>query len=346
MNKRDFLYLAVLSVLTFVLAMKWFPRTTPDSAYYLELVEIFRGNLPLATATPPYCYRPLMPLIVSLFPTDAVLTFCSINVLLSLVLAWVTYFLAKTFDVSEFGAFVATGISSVSIMTISLGSVALTDMPAMVCMGIALVGIQKRWNPIAITAFLIIGVAFKEVAILAAVAWVIIAFVEAHHPRRTWNWNWRETWFWNWRRWWSRTAMAIVGLLIVVGVYLNIRSLWATVGVQVNAASFWRWNHLWNFINRPDGVIDSFWLGFMLWIPAFCVVGVLWLCGKRFGSASGWLWQTGAPFLALMFVGLFTAYFSLRFIWPLYFSMAPIVAQAATIASNKIAKLLEKVAER
>jgi len=306
------------------------------------MVEIFKGNLPVTTATPPFCYRVLMPLIVSLFPTDPILTFCAINVLLAVVLAWITYFLAKTFFVSEFGAFVATGLSSVSIMTISLGSVALTDMAAMICMGLVLVGIRQHWNPAAIMLFLIIGVAFKETVILAAVAWVIITVAKARRPQRTWDW--RRTWFWNWRKRWTRSAWAIVGLLVAVGFYFCIRWLWVTVGVPINDASIWKWNHLWNFINRPDGVIDSFWLGFMLWIPAFVVVIILQLTGKKFNAGLGWLWQTGIPFLVFLFVGLFTAYFSLRFIWPLYFSMVPIVAQAATIIGNKIVKPLEEAA--
>lgn len=348
MNKKDLLYLIVLLTLTFILAMWWFPRATPDSIYYLELVRIFKGNLPLTAATPPFCYRPLMPFIVSLFSTYLLtsgLTFCSINVLLSLVLVWVTYFLVKTFDVSEFGAFVATGLSSVSIMTVSLASVVLVDMPAMVCIGIALIGIRRKWIPASIVVILIVGVAFKEVVILAAVAWAIITVAEARQPRRTWDWNWRRTWFWNWRQRWKQPAWAIAGLLIAVGVYLGIQWLWTTVGVQVNEASFWRWNHLWNLVNRPEGVVDTFWLGFMLWIPAFSIVSILWLGGVRFSEESKWLQQTGIPFLGLMLVGLFTAYFSLRFIWPLYFSMAPIVGRAATVVWDKISEPLKDIAQ-
>lgn len=338
MNKKDALYLAVLSVLTFVVAMMWFPRTTPDSLHYLKLVEIFKGNMPPITATPPYCYRLLMPFIVSLFSTDALLTFCAINVLLSVVLAWLTYFLVKTFGASEFGAFVATGLASVGIMTLSLASVALTDMPAMICIGIALLAIRRKWDLGAIVVVLIVGVAFKEIVIVAAIAWVLVEFKGAHHKRWTRTWNPLHKWI--------RLAWAITGLSVVIGIHLGIRWLWATVGVPVNEVSLWSWNHLANFIERPDVVVNTFWLGFQFWIPAFLIVIGLRITGKKFEESYAWLWQTGLPFLGLMLVGLFTAYFSLRFIWPLYFSMAPIVGCAATIVWNRISKPLRYIIVR
>ena len=161
-KSKDLVCIAFLCLATLFLSLLWFPRTTADSGKYLVLVEIFKGNLPYSVAISPFCYRPLMPFIVSLFPTNPLLTWATISVILNVAIVPVMYSLVREFNIGTAGAFTGTGFATVSYMSISVGGWVVTDIAAMFFLGLVFLGIIKNTNKFTIISLLVIGTLFKD----------------------------------------------------------------------------------------------------------------------------------------------------------------------------------------
>ena len=299
---RELGLITFLMAATFILSMRWFPRTTPDSVYYLMMVDIFRGDLPLISATPPFCYRVLTPLIVALFPTDAVLTWASISVIANVLIVPVVYLMIRGFDIGLAGAFTGTGLTTVGIMSISLGSWVGTDPMAFLFLALAFLGIARGSGNLSITCLFAIGTLFKEVVILGVGVWMLSSIIKRDK---------------------DGVVYSLVTGIYCVLMYLLVRAWWGSHGVSGRWQ--WLWNNFWNFTTRPEGVIETFWLGFMFWIPVLVLAVIVGYKTRTPQFRDTVVWLTACiPLLVYLFMGLFTAYFSLRFIWPFYLAMAPL----------------------
>ena len=303
MNKRckELTLIIFLSAVTLLLSIVRFPRTSPDSDKYLLLIEIFKGGLPLSDAQSPFCYRPLMSFIVSLFPTGPLLTWATISVILTTLIAPVTYLLIREFDIGPAGAFTGTGLTTVSYMTISVGSWVITDIAAMFFLGLVFLGIMKGTNKIAIIGLLVIGTLFKELVIFGAMVWFIHSILKRDR---------------------QGIIFSAIGGVTTVSVHMSIRIFWSSVGVQ---SYMWEWLGMYNFIRHPDSVFNSFWLALVFFVPAIILGLIIGHKTKvpQFKKTLVWL-AACSIFLVYMCMGLFMACFGMRFIWPLYFGLAPL----------------------
>ncbi|MCF2136984.1 MAG: hypothetical protein K9W43_07020 [Candidatus Thorarchaeota archaeon] len=317
-TRIDWIYIIITIVATLLISLAGsiiigFPILRPDSNHYLVVIDILRGNLSPSNAVPPFCYRPLMPIIVSLVPGDSIIVWTTITLVLNSLIAPVTYFLIREFDVDSFGAFVGTGLTTVNWISAAYGICVLTDVPAMLSLAVALLLIKRGERASLIIPVIVIGTLCKEVAILAAVAWLFRAILQRN------------------RRGFIEGSIAMA---LSAAAYLAVRGIWSLIGVQPDW--YWQWNNLYNFVVIPEVVIKTFWLGFMFWLPAIIVaVIVLWKDYQAMRPKFEWILYL-SPFLLLLFAGLFMAYFSLRFVWPLYFALAPAAGYAAEWTWNHI----------
>ena len=311
LDKTDYIFITLVTLATFAASILGttilgLPKTRPDSRYYLAFVDILRGLADPSTATPPFCYRPLMPIIVALIPADPVTTWNLITLLLNAMIAPVVYLLIKEFDVSSFGAFAGTGLTTVNLISAAYGVCVLTDVPAMLFLAIVLLLLKREEKASVIIPIMVIGVLFKELVILGAAVWMFRALLQRDR-----------------RGFIEGTVAAIISF----ATYLTVRGIWSLFGVEPNW--YWHWNDLFNLTTNISVTIKSLWLGFMFWIPAmFVALIVLWKDYENMHPKFEWMFQL-SPVLLLFFAGLFMAYFSLRFIWPLYFAMAPAGGYAA-----------------
>ena len=299
---KDLVCIAFLCLATLFLSLLWFPRTTADSGKYLILVEIFKGNLPYSVAISPFCYRPLMPFIVSLFPTNPLLTWATISVILNVAIVPVMYSLVREFNIGTAGAFTGTGFATVSYMSISVGGWVVTDIAAMFFLGLVFLGIIRDTNKLTIISLLVIGTLFKELVIFGAVVWFIYSAL---------------------RRDKISIIFSTIGGILSVSVYLYVRVIWTQIGIQ---SYLWEWMGWFNFVRRPVAVFESFWLSLMFFIPAIILALIIGYKTKvpQFKETLIWL-VACSVLIGYMCMGLFMACFGMRFIWPLYFGMVPLV---------------------
>lgn len=70
-------------------------QMTPDQQNYYYFTEYFKGNSELGKVWPPFSYRPLMPFIASLIPTDSMLSMSIVNVIANLLTLLIIYYILK-----------------------------------------------------------------------------------------------------------------------------------------------------------------------------------------------------------------------------------------------------------
>jgi len=230
---------------------------------------------------------------------------------MNLFFVLVVYYLVKSFDIGSFGAFAATGLTTVGVMSIKWGSWVGNDLPAMLFLGLVFLAIKREMSESIVLVLLVIGTLFKEFVIIGAGVW----FFWSLSKRNT-----RESFF------------SVLSGVVSALAYMSIRQLWGAFGISANW--FWRFNDFWNFTHNFDTVVKTFFLGFMFFIPAI-IIALLW--GERHKTRPALIWMAASSVLSVyMFLGLFMAYFDLRFVWPLYLGMAPMAGIAGEVLALRI----------
>lgn len=280
----------------------------PDSAHYLEMVEFFRGNLPVEGTRSPFSYRLLYPWVVSLLPTDPALTMSRINFLLLFVLAYVMYLITRSFGYGIFSSVCATGLCMISHPVMQYGSSVLVETPFMLLLAVGVYGIRKQWDWKRLAVLTIVGVGFKETALILALVYLVTQRFAGD------------------RDWYKGFYIAIAGGI----TYLLSRLVMS--GTQGGAGWYWVFR-LTNLLVRPWESLEVIYLSF-LFISVPIVAAVIWRINEewnfsgidRFEKAKMWFVLVGVPLSALAWVSFFFAHFSVRFIWPMYLGLLPLIA--------------------
>ena len=291
--------LLLLFVITIIVGLLNFGTSYPnfpDSEKYLLLVDMFRGEIPLSETVAPFNYRVLLPLLAAILPLDPELSIPIINLGLLMVLAYLLYLFPRYFGYGVITSGGAAILCMLSHPVLQYGTAVLVETPFMVFLGLSIYAILKRWDWRIILALVVTGVLIKETVIIAVLVYMVYD---------------RE-----------RFRFAVLTGVVALGVYLAVRLAFAEAG------SFWVWKfHLMNLLERPLQSFQALYLGF-LFVGLPLLLAVLFREKERwrFDRAAGWFGQAALPLSALGLVGFFFGYFSVRFIWPVYFGMVPLVA--------------------
>jgi len=280
----------------------------PDSAHYLEMVDFFKGNLTVENTRSPFSYRILFPFLVSLLPTDPALTISTINFLLLFALAYVMFLITRAFGYGVFSSVCATGLCMISHPVMQYGSSVLVETPFMLLLAIGVYGIQKQWDWKRLAILTIIGVGFKETALILALVYLVTQRIGGD------------------KNWYKGFYIAIAGGI----AYLLSRLVMS--GTAGGAGWYWV-PRLTNLLVRPWESLEVLYLSF-LFISVPIVVTILWRVTNKqniYGiakveDAKAWFISIGIPLSALAWVSFFFAHFSVRFIWPMYLGLLPIIA--------------------
>jgi hypothetical protein len=173
--------LVLILVAVAVLGAIRFAHHTPDTLYYTEMVEHFRGTLPLAELDAPWAYRPAVPWIAHWLPLEADTALATVNLaafFLACVLA------ARFFRriLSPAAADFAPLLMVVSFPTVNYSSAALTEGAGFLVMVLAIDFIRRR-NYLVLTVCLALGVLVRETVLIAVLAAFLFELTGAQRLR-------------------------------------------------------------------------------------------------------------------------------------------------------------------
>ena len=273
----------------------------PDSEKYLTLVDAFRGEVPLNETVSPFNYRILLPLITAILPVDPAMFMSWTNTILLFVLAFIMYRIPRKFGFGQVSSTIAAAFCMVSWPVMQYGSSVLVETPFMVCLALGIYAILDKWNWKYILIITTVGVLFKETALLIALVYL----------------------FYDWKK------------AIPVGVSGGIAYLGARILMSDSiGSSTWVWNLGETNLVRPYAALDI--LGyalFLIMIPLFFAIlwrkdVKVWCTDFNYLWDTTWVWfiYVGLPLATLIPISYFFAYFSVRFIWPMYLGLLPMIA--------------------
>ncbi|MFX0054524.1 MAG: hypothetical protein ACFFAX_11145 [Promethearchaeota archaeon] len=273
----------------------------PDSEKYLTLVDFFRGLVPMSETAPPFNYRILLPGIVSILPLDPEITIPAINFVLLFPLAFVMYRIARHFGYDMFPSVVAAGLCMVSPPVLIYGTGVLVETPFILCLAIGIYGILRSWKWQYIAIITAVGVLFKETAIILVLVHLVTTLVSGS--------DWKHS--------------------IYIGLIAGTSHLLARLALSASAGgSGWVWPFtLSNLFLRPWITLEAIILSFVLIIAPIIMALILRnRDATRFKEAKDWFLYAAIPLSGLAWVAFFLAYFTMRFIWPMYLGLLPLIA--------------------
>lgn len=317
MRKNEAVLLVLLFAATAFIGLRYFGRsypTFPDSEKYLLLVSAFRGEIPLNETIAPFSYRPLIPGLAAIQPFDPALFIATLNFCLLFVLAYIMYRIPKDFGFGPFSSVVAAGLCMVSWPVMQYGSAVLVETPFMVMLALGVYAIMKKWSFETILFILVLGVAIKETALLLALVW----FLQSERPR-----------------------LVLVASTIPVMLHLFGRFVFRdTIG-----GSSWTWDLGATNLLRPYAALDVFFFAlFLVIIPVLAAVyfrkRYTWFCMEnKYLETVIWFIGVGIPLGLLIPITYFFAYFSVRFVWPMYLGLLPIMSLGVQRVLDQITDL-------
>ena len=304
-NRVTHLLLSVLLFLaTAFTAMSRFGTSYPnfpESEKYLTMVEFFRGDASMSATVAPFNYRFLLPAIVSLIPLDPELSFSVINLALLFVLATIMYLIPREFGLGRFSSTCAALLCMVSHPVRQYGAVVLVEVPFMVCLALGVLGIVRGWRWRHIAVITAVGVLFKETTI-------IIALVYMPTEWRTGGGDWKKGLY--------------VGLF--AGPFHLATRLWLSASA---GGSSWIWDFkLINLVGRPMESLEVVVLSLLfIGLPLLAALAMRNDDNDLFGRAEWALLWIALPLSGLGFVSFFFGFFSVRFLWPMYLGLLPMI---------------------
>ena len=304
-QKYTLIYLVVIVLIVILVSFPRFGYEYPDSRYYFDVVSFFQGSLSGNNLTAPFCYRPLLPLISSIFPFESRYVFAAINLCFMIFISWMLFFIAKNFGSSDFISFLTASLFSVSLVVLFYGAVALVDPGAIFFLSVVYYLMIKNNNGIQIALFLTIGVLFKEVALVGVFAFLL------YNKLRGWQWT-----------------------IFPIATYALLRF----VMPSGNPGFIWMF-HLGNFVDVGSATLRTFLLGLGPYI-LFLLFGIFFFKSETNVNLNRWLLSLGVPSLCYIFIGLFFAHFDVRFIWPVYFAMLPFISNGIEFILDKLMRFI------
>lgn len=286
----------LIMVGTVLVCMPRFGHTTPDSVYYTDLVEYFRGLAGRETLQSPFAFRWVVPALAALLPgtsPETAMALCSVT---ATVLAYlVTVQLWSDYLTTPRQLYLAAALLVFSFPTLNYGSAALTDAPGFLVVAAACHA-MTRHAYLRLTLILALGAGVRESTLLMVPVLWIYFWCE---PRRRWG------------------GAAILITLITVGAALASRWYFSDLPPY-----FWMpsWSRLVANVTRPIS-----WATVLLTVAP--LVGALFGCKSPIPPAlRSFILAVAIPGLALFGYGVVAAYMSGRFCWPLYIALLPAVA--------------------
>lgn len=294
------LYRILLTIGTFILAMRRFMVAFPDSLQYIRMVEniLYIGGICSRQTHSPFYYRILIPWLASPLAifTGAEAAIGVISIISTIIWAHIFYSICAEFSKNDLVTFVVTCAAVISPAVTLYGGTALVDAPAMATMaGIVLIAnkeelLKKDW--LIVMLLFCIGLFIKESVVFAGLYFLYT----------------------------QRSKKAVLLLLPGGIAYIIFRVfVFGTVAQPLIPKAFPHY-----------GLNITFWLLNPLIIMSLFLV-VAWV---RFDNLT---WDAFCllifgllAFLPYYYMGAYLAYFDMRFIWPLMFAFAP----AATVGLN------------
>ncbi|MFX1473239.1 MAG: hypothetical protein ACFFBM_12090 [Promethearchaeota archaeon] len=273
----------------------------PDSEEYLTLIDFFRGEVPMSETRPPFNYRILLPGIVSILPLDPEITIPIINFLLLFPLAFMMYLIPRHFGYDVFPSVVAAGLCTVSPPVLIYGTGVLVETPFVLCLAIGIYGILRSWKWQYIAVITAMGVLFKETAIILVLVHLVTTLVSGR--------DWKHS--------------------IYIGLIAGTPHLLARLAFSASVGGLgWVWPFsLNNLFVRPWITLEAIILSFVLIIVPILMALILRNRDvTRFKEAKEWFLYAALPLSGLAWVAFFLAYFDMRFIWPMYLGLLPLIA--------------------
>lgn len=303
-DQRTLRRATALIFLTVALALPRFAHTTPDSTYYVTLVEYFRGVAPRAELHTPFAFRWLVPWTAAWLPGLAparAIALCSIVALLGAYGCFDR--MLRILLPDEAMRWRAMLILVVSFPTINYGSAVLTDSAGfLVLAGGAWALLARRFFCLGLT--LVAGAWVREsTALMLPALW---AFIALEKDRR--------------------------GLLPACGV--TVAALLAAIAVRwwfADLPAYFWFPNTNRFTANALRPVSWATLGLTA-VP----VGTLALLGLRHWSSfpartRHFMVATALPGMALLGYSVVAAFMSGRFFWPLYLALVPLASGARNI---------------
>ncbi len=292
---------ALVLFATIILGLPRFGHTTPDSIYYIELVEYFRGRLPLSELHSPFAFRWALPWLAAWVPGGSpamALTLCS---LATTVVAY-GLFGRLLLHLGVAGRAWRFGMATLvlSFPTVNYGTAVLTDSAGFLVLCAAAWALLERRHTL-LGIVLVAGVCVRESSLVILPAlWLFFALER------------------------DRKGLVIALCLSLVTLLSVSATRWYFAELP---AYFWApsWGRFTANIARPVS-----WATVLLTLAP---VGLLAMAGApQFRGlprrSRNFLIAFGVPLLALAIYGALAAFMSGRFCWPLYLVLVPLAALA------------------
>jgi len=283
--------LFLITCTVIIMSIIRFGYAYPDSSYYLDMVEFFSGTLSGLELTAPFCYRPMLPLIVALLPLEAEISFAIINLIFLILISWVIFYMSLKRDSNPLVALLTTLVFIVSLLYLFYGAVVLVDPGAIFFLSLAYYYLREEGRNMQITILLTLGVLFKEVALVGVATYILLR---------------------NFKEWWL--------MVFPVGTYTILR----IITPSGNPGYIWSF-HLDNLVMNGVATLKTFLFGMTPFLILIILAYLHWRSSKTHESTDRkWILAAGIPALTYLFLGLFFAHFDVRFFWPIYLMLVPL----------------------
>jgi hypothetical protein len=290
--------------LLILLGLVRFGHLTPDSPYYLELVEYFEGGIPVNELNPPYAYRILTPWLASLIPLNPNVAFASVNLAATFVAYILFALILRQLATSQNEFNVGLTLMVISFPTVNYSSGVLTDPVGFLFLTAgALTLYFEKFILLALVAS--VGVLARDsVVSLSLAAWIYLFLMRDEYKSR------------------SIWTYSFVGLVPVAFIFA-IRAWLSDIPQYVWTPSFSRVSAN---LTRPVS-----WITVLL--PAAPIAIVLFYgvwrrgCDRWHGLSHrqrAWTISLTSVSLLVLLYSVLSAFMSGRFVWPLYVTIIPI----------------------
>jgi hypothetical protein len=302
--------LLLIACVVIVMSIPRFGYIYPDSSYYLDMVEFFSGTLLGSELAAPFCFRPMLPLIVAFLPLEAGMSFAIINTIFLILIAWIIFFSSLKRDPSPLVAFLTTLVFIVSLLFLFYGAVVLVDPGAVFFLSLAYYYMTDEGQGKKIAILLTLGVLFKEIALVGVLAYLLYGRL---------------------KEWWL--------MVLPLGTYAVLR----VITPSSNPDYIWAF-HLDTFVNNGAATSRTFLFG----LTPFLILLILAYLHQRRTTLENdetnkWLIAGGIPAVAYLILGLFFAHFDVRFFWPTYLILIPLCTDGVSEFFRFIRSLLGSV---
>lgn len=325
MNKRLFIFIVLATAL---LSIPRFAHQTPDSEFYIETAEFFRGNFSYNELLPPYAYRVLLPFLAAYGPTSQIdFNFAIINVISTILAYSIFYYFLKSLYKKEAEVVFGIIILVVSFPTVNYSSGVLTDPIGFLVFVIATYFfLNEKKLLFSLTASL--GVLAREANLSLVLAMLIY------------------TTFFDHGTWRSKASLILTGLPPIL-TYFGIRLFFSNLPGYVWLPSF---DIVWQNLTSPVS-----WMTFLLVIlPPMIMIAIGMICKKpaitnliKISDRNiSVLFSWTIACTLLIIYSVLSAFMSGRFAWPLYIALVPAAVtsmQNLPFFDKVIVPIIEKI---